>query len=93
VILSQFHALGQRVMPQAFGAADLRDVLPRIQVPTLLIYGAKDVRSPVSVGEDLHAKIAGSRLVVIPDAGHLCDIEAGERFNAELRAFLRSVNN
>ncbi len=91
VILTEFHPLGQRVMPRAFGSADLRKVLGHIDVPTLLLYGAKDVRSPVSVGEDLQSKIAGARLVVLPGVAHLCDIEAAERFNAEARAFLRSV--
>jgi len=91
-IVSDFHPAGQRTIVRAFGSeADLRDVLPRIDVPTLLVYGDKDVRSPLSVAEDLHAQISTSRLVVIPGAGHLCDVEAPERFNAEVRSFLRSV--
>jgi pimeloyl-ACP methyl ester carboxylesterase len=92
LMLSDFHPVGQRVMPRAFGAVDLSDVLPRIEVPTLLLYGDRDVRSPVSVGEDLQKKIPGSRLAVIAGAAHLCDIEAGEQFNAQVRAFLRSVD-
>jgi pimeloyl-ACP methyl ester carboxylesterase len=59
-ILSEFHPAWQRVIPHVFGEADL--VLPRIDVPTLLVYGDKDVRSPVKVGEDLHAKISVLRL-------------------------------
>ncbi len=92
-ILSEFHPAGQRTIVRAFGSeADLRDVLPRIDVPTLLLYGDKDVRSPLNVAEDLHARIPGSRLVVIPGVGHLCDVEGGERFNMEVRGFLRSVD-
>jgi len=90
-IVSDFHPAGQRTVVRAFGEADLRDVLPRIDVPTLLLYGDRDVRSPVSVGEDLHAQIPGSRLVVIPGSAHLCDMEAPERFNAEVRRFLAST--
>jgi len=45
--------------------ADLRDVLPQIAVPTLLVYGAVDRRSPPSIGEALQARIPGSRLTVI----------------------------
>jgi pimeloyl-ACP methyl ester carboxylesterase len=37
------------------------------------------------------AGISGSRLVVIPGAGHVCNIDAPERFNSELRAFLGSA--
>jgi pimeloyl-ACP methyl ester carboxylesterase len=93
VMLSDFHPVGQRVMPRAFGAVDLSDVLPGIEVPTLLLYGDSDVRSPVSVGEDLQKKIPNSRLAVIVGAAHLCDIEAGEQFNARVRAFLRSADD
>jgi pimeloyl-ACP methyl ester carboxylesterase len=89
--LSAFHPAGQRVIVSAFGDQDLRDVLPRIAVPTLLLYGDQDVRSPVSVGENLHALIPGSRLVVMPGVGHVSNIEAPERFNAAVRAFLQSL--
>ena len=83
---------GMRPMVQGFAEADLRDVLPRIQVPTLLLYGDADQRSPLEVvARDLHAKIPGSRLVVMPRVGHQCDMEAPDRFNAEVRSFLRSV--
>lgn len=86
--MSEFHPVGFRVMARAFAEADVRDVLPRIQVPTLLLYGDRDVRAPLPVGEALHAAIPGSRLVVIPGVGHVSNIEAPERFNAELRDFL-----
>lgn len=71
---------GMRPMVQAFAEADLREVLPRIQVPTLLLYGDADRRSPPEVvARDLHAKIPGSRLLVMPGVGHQCDMEASER--------------
>ena len=83
---------GMRPMVQGLAEADLRDVLPRIRVPTLLLYGDADRRSPLEVvASDLHAKIPGSRLVVLPGVGHQSDMEAPGRFNAELRGFLRSV--
>jgi pimeloyl-ACP methyl ester carboxylesterase len=89
--LSAFHPAGQRVIVRAFGDQDLRDVLPRVAVPTLLLYGDKDVRSPLPVAEDLHARIPESRLVIMPGVGHVSNIEAPERFNAEVCGFLRSV--
>jgi pimeloyl-ACP methyl ester carboxylesterase len=52
--------------------------------------GEEDVRAPREVWEALHASIRGSELVVIPGVGHVLDIEAGERVNADLRAFLRT---
>jgi pimeloyl-ACP methyl ester carboxylesterase len=85
--MQAFHPLGFRAMARA-SAEDVRDVLPRIEVPTLLMYGDRDVRAPLTVAEALHAAIPGSRLVVLPDAGHLCNIEAPDAFNAAVRDFL-----
>ena len=90
---SRFHPAGLRAMAHSFAEADLRDVLLGIDVPTLLLYGGADVRAPLDVAEDLHAAIPMSRLVVLPGVGHLISLEAGERFNAEVRAFLRSVQS
>lgn len=90
-ILAEFHPAGYRTWGRAFAEADLRDVLPRIAVPTLLLYGDRDVRAPLSVARQLHAGIAGSRLVVFPGVGHMVDLEAPERFTAEVLEFLRSV--
>ena len=63
--------------------------LPLIAVPTLLVYGDNDVRAPLTVAERLHAEIAGSTLVVLPGAGHVCNIEAASEFNRTVRTFLR----
>lgn len=87
-IMSEFHPAGFRAMARSLAEADLRDVLPRIDVPTLLLYGDKDVRAPLNVAEDLHAAIPTSRLVVLPGVGHMSSLEAAERFNAEVRSFL-----
>jgi pimeloyl-ACP methyl ester carboxylesterase len=65
-------------------------VLPHIRVPTLLMYGDRDVRAPLSVADALHEAIAGSTLVVLPESGHVCNIEASDEFNAEVRSFLQS---
>lgn len=83
-----FHPAGFRAMARA-SAENVRDVLPHIKVPTLLVYGDKDVRAPLAVAEDLHAAIPGSTLVVLSDAGHICNIEAPEAFNRTVRSFLR----
>lgn len=92
-LMSDFHPAGCRTMARAFAEADLRYVLPRIDVPTLLLYGDADVRSPPMVAETLHASIPASKLVVMPGVGHLSNVEAPERFNAEVREFLRSAES
>jgi pimeloyl-ACP methyl ester carboxylesterase len=77
---------------RALAEADLRDVLPAITVPTLLLYGDKDVRAPLTVAQHLHAAIPGSKLVVMADVGHMSSVEAAGRFTTEVRSFLRSVS-
>ena len=64
-------------------------VLPRIGVPTLLLYDDADQRSPLTVAESLHAAIPGSTLVVLDGVGHQSNVEAAGRFNAEVRSFVR----
>jgi pimeloyl-ACP methyl ester carboxylesterase len=89
--VSEFHPAGLRAMARSVAEADLRDMLAGIDVPTLLVYGDEDVRAPLDVAEELHASIPGSRLVVLPGAGHVCNVEAAERFNTAVRSFLRSL--
>ena len=87
-VMADFHPAGLRSMAHAFAEADLRDMLPSIAVPTLLLYGDADVRSPLFVAAALHEQIPGSKLVVMDGVPHLSNVEAPERFNAEVRAFL-----
>ena len=87
-LMCDVHPAANVTALRAMAEADLRDVLARIRVPTLLLYGDADRRSPLSVAEDLHARIPGSTLVVLPGVGHLSNIEAADRFNREVRAFL-----
>jgi pimeloyl-ACP methyl ester carboxylesterase len=90
-ITADFHPAGVRAMLNAMGRSDYRDVLPGITVPTLLLYGAEDVRAPLDVARDMHRNIPGSELVVIPDVGHMAPCEAPEAFNAEVRRFLHAL--
>lgn len=75
-----------RVMAQA----DQRDLLPHIAVPTLLIWGERDARSPLSVAHQFEHAIADSALVVIPGCGHVSNLDAPEHFNQAVRDFCRS---
>ncbi len=91
-MMSDFHPGGFRTMAHAVADADLRPVLPTIDVQALLLYGDGDKRAPAdTVGAALAAPIPHSRLVVIPAAGHLCNIEQPERFNDAIRTFAGTV--
>ena len=49
--------------------------LSAIRVPTLLVYGEHDPLTSKEMGEDMHRRIPGSELVVVPKAGHLINLE------------------
>ena len=67
---------------------DSSDELSRIDVPTLIIVGENDAVTPPEASRKMHEHIGGSKLVVIPEAGHLSNLEAPEAFNGALAEFL-----
>jgi pimeloyl-ACP methyl ester carboxylesterase len=68
---------------------DQRDLLPHIAVPTLLIWGAADARSPLTVARQFADAIPNAELKVIPDAGHIANLEQPAAFNDAVRDFCR----
>ena len=66
---------------------DQRDLLPRISVPTLLIWGELDARSPLAVACQFEMAIEGAQVVILPGAGHLSNLEQPERFTDAVRVF------
>jgi pimeloyl-ACP methyl ester carboxylesterase len=67
---------------------DLRDHLPLIQCPTLIIWGELDQETPLADAHEMHRLIQDSRLAVIPKAGHFPFIEKPAAFNDALFPFL-----
>lgn len=75
---------------------DIEDLIthyPRIDVPTLLIWGADDEIVPLSSGERLQRTIPGATLKVFDAAGHVPHEEAPELVRPVLREFLRRVGS
>jgi pimeloyl-ACP methyl ester carboxylesterase len=68
---------------------DATPLLSTIGCPTLILVGEEDGLTPVAASEGLHRGIRGSRLVTIPRAGHLSNLEQPDAFNAALGRFLR----
>jgi pimeloyl-ACP methyl ester carboxylesterase len=79
-----------RTALSVMGEADQRDLLPRIAVPTLLIWGEHDARSPLGIAGQLDEAIPDTTLVVIPDCGHVSNLEQAERVNEVVRDFCRA---
>jgi 3-oxoadipate enol-lactonase len=64
--------------------------LEQITVPTLIIVG--DLDTPfIEPSKLMHSRIAGSKLVTIPGAGHLANIERPKAFNEAVLAFLETI--
>ncbi len=81
-----------RLQVALMAEADQRDLLPRIAVPTLLIWGELDARSPLTIARQFEGAIADTKLVVIPGAGHLSQLEQPDRFNEAVREFCRAYS-
>jgi 3-oxoadipate enol-lactonase len=64
------------------------DEIGKIQVPTLIIVGDEDVAVPLAYSQRLHERIAGSRLEIIPHAGHTSTVEEPTAVNAAITNFL-----
>ena len=69
--------------------ARIYEQLPRIQAPTLVVWGERDVTFPVQDAFNAAARIRGARVAVVPAVGHTPNIQNPEAFNAVLRGFLR----
>jgi pimeloyl-ACP methyl ester carboxylesterase len=85
-IMSDFHPAGFRLMAMSSNI-DTRKILPTIELPTLLIWGELDKRSPISVAHQMLAAIPGAKLEIIKGAGHVSNLEAPDRFNEIVRDF------
>jgi pimeloyl-ACP methyl ester carboxylesterase len=69
---------------------DLSDLLPQVGVPTLLVWGDSDVRSPLRVARQFEESIPDAQLVMINRAGHLSHLEQPDQVNHALREFCRA---
>lgn len=67
---------------------DFRDRLPEIGCPTLIVHGAQDMLVPVEDAHEFHRLIAGSRLEILADTGHVPMLERPPTFNELLADFL-----
>lgn len=73
------------------GRVDHHAVLPRISIPTLLLFGRDDSITPPDTGETMHRLIPDSQLKIIANSGHLSNLEAPEEFNRILSDFLEKI--
>lgn len=75
---------------EIFPTFDLRERLPAITCPTLVITGEEDfICGPVCAAE-ITARVPGSRQVIVGDAGHMTFVEQPQAFHDEVADFLGS---
>ena len=68
---------------------DTTQSLSSINVPTCIIVGEHDLRTPPSCAQRMHKAIAGSELHILSNAGHMSNLENPKDFNENLIAFLK----
>jgi 3-oxoadipate enol-lactonase len=95
-LIAAIKQLFERTNPEGYAANcaairdfDARETIAAIPTPTLVISGAHDAATTPADGRFLADQIGGARYVEL-NAAHLSNIEAPDRFNAELNAFLQS---
>jgi len=64
--------------------------LKEIKCPILVIVGADDPGTPVAMAREIHDNAPGSKLVILPSAAHLANLEQPAGFTRALRDFLSS---
>lgn len=70
---------------------DSNDILPEIRVPTCVLVGEHDAITPPATARAIADAIPGARLVILPGAGHLSNLESPDAFNAAAQGFLSTI--
>jgi pimeloyl-ACP methyl ester carboxylesterase len=81
-----------RISGLAAVSEDLRDALPRVRMPTLLVWGANDRLAPPRIGRVLERTLPDASLQLMQGAAHTPMLEAPARFRALLEPFLTTGN-
>ncbi|WP_280232465.1 alpha/beta fold hydrolase [Nocardia cyriacigeorgica] len=68
--------------------ADFRSILPRVEVPALLIYGARSQIFPGPIDDWLAARLPEAKTVRFDNSGHVPFADEAEKFNEVLGQFL-----
>ncbi|RMG79042.1 MAG: alpha/beta hydrolase [Chloroflexi bacterium] len=80
-----------RAATGVFTRKPVYDELPKINVPTLIMVGDEDIATVPAKAERIHDQIPGSKLVIIPHAGHSSSVEQPEYVTKTITEFLESL--
>src|SRR6516165_2639253 len=91
--MSGNHRLGiTRATTGVITRQGIESEIDKITVPTLILVGDEDVAVPPVHSQRLHEHIAGSRLEIIPRAGHTSTVEEPTAVNSAITNFLGSLS-
>jgi 3-oxoadipate enol-lactonase len=98
-VITAVRNIVERTDPAAIAAAqrgmaarpDVTNLLPRINLPTLLLVGAEDAISPPEEMRKMAAEIPSAKFVEIPAAGHMTTMENPAAVNAALARFIGAL--
>jgi pimeloyl-ACP methyl ester carboxylesterase len=79
--------MGMKVRP------DSTSTLTKIHRPTLILQGSDDQLIPLSDAVAMRTAIAKAHLRLVPDAGHLLNMEQPEMTNQAIRSFLKDIDS
>jgi pimeloyl-ACP methyl ester carboxylesterase len=94
ILMKGMSSVDPMIIHGDFTSCDRHDVtamLPRIQVPALVICGEEDKMTPPAMSQYLADHIPGARFRLIQNAGHFVFLENVEEFNREIREFVVSL--
>ena len=86
--MSRIDPAAYRIGAEAVWLADQRDRVGAIRVPTLVLVGDQDLVTPDDLSNELVDLIPDARMQVIRGAGHLCNLEGPDEFNADVDRFI-----
>jgi 3-oxoadipate enol-lactonase len=89
--MSRIDPAAYRIGAEAVWLADQCDRVAEITVSTLVVCGDEDQPTPPELSRALHHAIGGSFLAMIPNAGHLTNLERPDAFNSAVERFLAHV--
>jgi pimeloyl-ACP methyl ester carboxylesterase len=69
---------------------DLMKEVEKIDLPTLVLCGDEDKLAPVKYSQFLQSRIKGSKLEILPHAGHMVMIESAGDFNKKIGEFIKN---
>ena len=89
--MSRARRSGLQTAVRLVGAHDALEKLPAIACPVLAMVGAEDNETPIAYAAEIASRVQRGSLSIIPDAGHISNLESPETVTTQLRVFFRQA--